>query len=91
MSPPLSILWRMESFNDLGLHWVENTPDELEAATKEMLERTAVGKNSNYTEDDLQIKFKAIAEACGKNYGKWHGKAFATLSRDFLERHADLL
>ena len=91
MSPPLSIIWRMENFNDLGLHWVENTPDELEAATKEMLERTGVSKNVEYSEDSLQIKFKAVADSCGKNYGNRHARALVTLPRDFLEKHVDLL
>ena len=90
MSPPASMFWSMKSFRDGGLHWVENTPEELEAATKEMLDRTDVGSSSRI-DDDLQQRFKAMAEACGLKYGGRPVKAFAPISRDFLDRHADLL
>jgi len=91
MSPQVSMYWSMKSFRDGGLHWVQNTPEELEAATKEMLERTDGGPSSTIPDDDLQQRFKVTAEACGLKYGGRPGKAFAPISRDFLERHADLL
>jgi len=91
MSPQVSMYWSMKSFRDGGLHWVQNTPEELEAATKEMLERTDGGPSSTIPDDDLQQRFKVTAEACGLKYGGRPGKAFAPISRDFLARHADLL
>jgi len=91
MSPPVSMIWSMKSFRDAGLHWVENTPEELEAATKEMLERTDAGLPSPIPDDELQQRFKSLAETCGLKYGGRPVKAFAPISRNFLEKHADLL
>ncbi len=82
----------MENFRDAGLHWIENTQEELEAVTKEMLERTTdVGLLSKIPDHNLQRRFKALAETCGPKYGGRPVKAFAPISRDFLERHANLL
>ena len=36
-------------------------------------------------------KFKTLAENCGFKYGDNSVKAFASISKDFLDRHADLL
>ena len=76
---------------DAGLHWVDNTLEELEAASKEMLERTNGALSSTIPDDDLQRRFKAMAETCGLKHGGRPVKAFASISRDFLARHADLL
>ena len=77
----------MRHFRDAGLHWVENTPEELEAATKEMLERTGDGLYSTLPDDDPQQHFKDLAEDCGKKYHGRPVKAFASISRDFLTRN----
>ena len=89
--PPVSMFWSMKSFRDAGLHWLENTPEELEAATKEMLERTVDGSTSKMPNDALQRRFKTLAETCSLKCGGRVMKAFATISRDFLNQHADLL
>ena len=91
MLPPTSTLWTMRGFRDAGLDWVENTPEELEAAVIEMLERTDGGLPSTTPDDDLQQRFKALAETCSFKYGGQAMKAFASISRDFLESHAGLL
>jgi putative glycosyltransferase (TIGR04372 family) len=91
MLPPISNFWSMQHFLDAGLHWIENTPDELEDVTKEMLERIEDDLPSTIDDDDLQRRFKAMAETCGLKYGGRPVKAFAPISRDFLERHAYLL
>ena len=91
MSPPTSMFYSLERYSKAGLQWVENTPEELEGATQEMLERTANGTSSQYPDDDLQRRFKAIAEECGLKHGGRPVKAFAPISQDFLMRHADLL
>ncbi len=92
MSPPESMLSSMNSFRDAGLHWVENTPEELEVVTKEMLKSIAgSGQSSTITDNDLQRHFKTLTETCGEKYGKHLVKAFAPISQEFLERHADLL
>ena len=91
ISPPIGNFWSLKHFRDAGLHWVENTPEELEAATKEMLERTGDGLYSTLLDDDLQQRFKDLAEDCGKKYHGRPVKAFAPISQDFLERHADLI
>jgi len=91
MSPPTSMLWRMKSFKDKGLYWLENTPEELEAVTQEMLERTIGATPLDIPEDDLQRRFKDAAAACGLKHGGHPVKAFAPISRDFLSRNLDLL
>jgi len=92
MSPPVSRCWQMKGLLDAELQWIENTPEELEAATKEMLERTKSGPASTIPpDDDLQKRYKAMAENSSLNYGGRLSKPLASISRDFLERHADLL
>ena len=91
MSPPTSMFWTENRIRNAGLYWVENTPEELEAVTKEMLERTK-SPSSKMADDELQRRFKALAKACGKKHdGGRPVKAFAHISRDFLQHHADLL
>jgi hypothetical protein len=41
--------------------------------------------------DDLQKRFKILAEKCGQKYGGHSVKAFAPVSREFLHKHVDLL
>ena len=90
MSPPTSMFCSQKSFRDAGLDWVINTPEELEAVTKEMLERTNCDLPS-IIDDDLQSRFKKLAENCGQKYGGRTVKAFAPISQNFLERYAYLL
>ena len=91
MSPPAGTFYIDEHYIKAGLHWVENTPEELESATREMLERTTESTSFHKSDDDLQRSFKTLAEACGFKYHSMPVKAFTPISGDFLERHADLL
>ena len=92
MSPTTSMFGATKSFRDVGLHWVESTPEELKAVTEEMLERTTdIGLLSTIPDNNLQRRLKALAETCGLKYGGRRVKAFASISRDFLEMHANLL
>ena len=91
MSPPAGNYNSIKHFHNAGLTWIENTPEELVVATEEMLERTDDGFSSTIQDTDLQSCFKILAETSGLKYGVPAVKAFAPISRDFLERHADLL
>ncbi len=91
MSPPTSMLWTMKSFRDAGLEWVENTSEELEATTKEMLDQTSIRQSLKTRDDDLQSQFKVLADKCGQKYGSHQVKSFTRISQNFLEKHADLL
>ena len=91
MTPPVGTFFQDWNFKEAGLHWVENTPEELESATREMLERTTDSTSLHKSDDDLQRSFKTLVEACGFKYNGMPVKAFTPISRDFLERHADLL
>jgi putative glycosyltransferase (TIGR04372 family) len=91
LSPPTSMYSSSEHFARAGLQWVENTPVEIEAATAEMLERTANGGSGLDAGDDLQCRFKRIAEECGLKHGGRPVRAFAPVAREFLGRHAELL
>ena len=90
MSPPTSMINNSKIFLNDDLEWIENTSKELEAATIEMLEKTE-GNNSIGSDDDLQQRFKIVAEKCGQKYGGHSVKAFAPMSHDFLHKHANLL
>ena len=91
MSPAYSMLRTPKSFANAKIKWVENTPEILELATKEMLERIFGSSSSIIPDDDLQHRFKVLAETCGVEYCSSPVKAFAPISRDFLEMHVDLL
>ena len=91
MSPSASMLMNDKQFSDAGLYWVENTPEELEYATREMLQRTSDSTSSPQSDDDLQRRFKTIAEKCGLKYGGLPVRALASVSQDFLAQHVDLL
>mgnify|MGYP001290085987 CR=1 FL=1 len=80
-----------KSYNDAGLQWIDNTPEELEAATIEMLELNDGGPTRRIPDDNLQSRFKNLAETCGIKHGGRAVKAFAPISRYFLEKNADLL
>ena len=91
MSPSASMLMNDKQFSDTGLRWVENTPEELEYAIREMLQRTSDSSSSPQSNDDLQRRFKTIAEKCGLKYGGQQVRALASVSQDFLAQHAELL
>jgi putative glycosyltransferase (TIGR04372 family) len=91
LSPPTSTYWLTEQYARAGLQWVENSPDDLTAATAEMLERTTNSGSKTSRDDNLQRRFKKIAEECGIKYDGRPVKAFMPISRDFLNRHANLL
>jgi putative glycosyltransferase (TIGR04372 family) len=89
MSPPLSML--TQHFIEVeGLYWVENTSEEIEAAAIEMLTKTNEN-NISKSDDDLQIRFKSLAEKCGFKYGGHKVTAFASISHQFIHKHSDLL
>ena len=90
MSPPVSMFSSDGKLLNEGLEFIPNTSEELEAATIEMLQR-ADGKNSLKPDDDLQKRFKSLAENCGFKYGGNSVKAFAQMSHEFIHKHADLL
>ena len=90
MSPPVSIFVTDKQIFKEGLQWVENSPKELEEVTIQMLERT----NNNVplkSDDDLQQRFKAIAEKCGQKYGGHSIKGLAPVCHEFLHKHVNLL
>tara|TARA_B110000008_G_scaffold272542_1_gene305449 strand:- start:4212 stop:5666 length:1455 start_codon:yes stop_codon:yes gene_type:complete len=90
MSPPLSMIGTYDRFNKEGLVWVENTPEEIKDATLEMLKKTSK-QNIAKSDDDLQRRFKLIAEKCGRKYGGHSVKAFASISQEFIHKHSGLL
>ena len=91
MSPPVANFSSEQNFIDANLQWIENTPEELEAVTKEMLLRTDKNISPKIYEDKLQLRFKDLAEACGHKYGYKKLKAFASISQDFINKYSDLI
>tara|TARA_B110000008_G_scaffold264705_1_gene289220 strand:- start:2599 stop:4083 length:1485 start_codon:yes stop_codon:yes gene_type:complete len=90
MSPPISTFMNDKQIFEEGLQWVENTPKELEEVTIQMLERTNNHVPSK-SDDNLQQRFKALAEKCGQKYGGHSIKGLSPVSREFLHKHEDLL
>ena len=91
MSPPTSMFWSLKDFRYAGLVWVENTPEELAEVTKEMLKRNSGSYSSKLNNDELQRKFKTLAETSGLKYSGGPVKAFAPISHNFLEKNHNLL
>jgi putative glycosyltransferase (TIGR04372 family) len=89
MSPPLG-MFEFKKLLEEELECLENTPNELEEATIEMLERTGEGSTLE-SNQNLQKSFKLLAEKCGQKYGGHEVKAFAPISREFLKKYSDLL
>jgi len=89
MSPPTTMFGADRLLKE-GLKSLENTPEELEAVTIEMLKRTE-GSDSLNLDDDLQLRFKVLAERCGQKHGGHLVKAFAPISQEFIHKHANLL
>ena len=77
------------NFENADLQSVKNTSSEIEAATKEMIMQTRFNNPPEF--DDLQEKFKIIAEMCGQKYGNNSVEAFSPIGKDFLHKHSNLL
>ena len=84
------IIWGGADQNLSKFQSIKNTPEELEQATREMISRTK-GNYLQEPDDDLQIRFKSLAEECGSQYGDYSAKAFAPISREFIHKNFDLL
>ena len=91
MTPSIGMRLGHKHYSNAEVPWVENTPEELEYATREMLERTVDRTSPKIPDDDLQRRLKAIIDVCGLKYDGRPVKAFAPISRNFLARHAHLL
>ena len=85
-SPSYSMFSSDKFLQDAGLEHVENTPEELEAVTQEMLDKTNKIENNN-----LQKRFKVIGESSALKHGGLSLKAFTPISQNFLAQHTNLL
>jgi len=89
LTPPISMFSSARNFENADLQSVKNTSSEIEAATKEMIMQTRFNNPPEF--DDLQEKFKIIAEMCGQKYGNNSVEAFSPIGKDFLHKHSNLL
>jgi putative glycosyltransferase (TIGR04372 family) len=90
MSPPIATFIFPQSFVDADLYWDENTSDELKAATFEMLEK--INKLPlKIMDSNLQRNFKEVAKTSGQKFDGYPVKAFASISKNFIEKHVALL
>ena len=90
ITPPLSMCSYPELYYQKNnISWVENETDEITLATEEMLKRTVTDLNSLENRD--QIKFKSIAENIFRSKTKQPLKSFASVSKNFIERHSELI
>ena len=88
MSTPISLYQYKHQFNNAGLYWVENSPEEIDFAVEEMLERIKVNPQ-NCDLSEKQIKFKQIVEENSDNYGK-SLEAFAPCNQHLLNNNINL-
>jgi hypothetical protein len=80
----------MDQFKQTELQWIENTPEELEAVTIEMLERTGSSGLVRMSKSERQKQFRVEAKESGQKYGIHAAEAFGEISDSFLERHPKL-
>ena len=89
VSPPVGIA--VNSYEDLGIEVLDNTPEEIKGAVNEMLAR--FDGTLQYTQEDeyLQNEFKSVVKNCAELYGDKEIELYARMGRDFLRKHASLL
>lgn len=89
--PPIGTFVSQFHYKEFGLEVRENTPEEIRDVVQEMLSR--FNATLKYTEEDenLQERFKALAEPCGELYGDKGVAINARIGRDFIRKHASLL
>ena len=88
---PISSLWNDKQYEKENLTWVENTPDEIKYATKEMLNSL---KNKKFTSSNLQDKIFRILKKTASNYlfkDQNELVCHANISEYFLKRNKSLL
>lgn len=84
MSVPVSGLYHIEKLNRLGIHALDNTPDEIRQVVLEILQRC--DGELTYSEEDelLQEQFRRVSRN-STSYGN------SRIGRDFLQKYAYLL
>jgi len=90
-SPPFSMSLTQRNYDRKGLTVIENTPEEIRGAVEEMLERFNGTLQYNEEDSELQERFRAMTETCGKLYRDHNVVVHARIGRDFLRKHASLL
>ena len=80
----------LQNHNKNNLQVVENTAEDLQGATSEMIERI-VNNNRNFKSEDIQHKFKQTIENVLFTQTKRKITAFADLSLNFLKKNIQLL
>jgi len=83
MRPPFLGAWNPTVYADHGIRIVDNTADEIAAATEEMLDRLDGGRRQATIADPLGAAFARNADP----FGLGHPVPIAT---DFLHRHPEL-
>ena len=88
MSFPSILYQGEEAFKEKGLSFIENSSDEIDLSVKEMMEINSSPNKNNLTNE--QVNFKNIVEI---NINKHNNsvEAFARCSKNFLEKHSNLL
>ena len=84
LSPPLLQCESGQLFADMGIEFIDNSPEELWQITEEMVER--IEGTVIYTDDDrhLQQRFRELTAATG-------GLSIIGVGRDFLRKYRNLL
>jgi putative glycosyltransferase (TIGR04372 family) len=88
MSFPSILYQGEEAFKEQGLSFIENSSEEIDLSVKEMMEVNFSSNKINLTNE--QVNFKNIVEI---NINKHNNsvEAFARCSKNFLEKHPNLL
>ncbi len=88
---PVSTANIQNLYDRLGLEIIENTPEEIQDAVTEMLERANGAFQYSEEDEHLQSRFRSLTEHCGKQYGDHGIKVNARIARKFLRQYAHLL
>lgn len=83
LSPPFAFTEDLGVFDQEGIVFVKNSPDEILEATREMLEQSQGTLRYSKEDEELQQRFRTV----GPNM---FGMKLARISRYFLQKHVNL-
>jgi putative glycosyltransferase (TIGR04372 family) len=88
-TPPVSTYFRSKAYEANGIEWIENTPEELAMATKEMLARFTRSEVEGM--DELHSRCQKLCAEAALTHGGVPTPINPRMASDFLRRHASLL
>jgi len=89
LSPEIGLLWHDDQYNSKNLITISNTSEEIEAATKEIIDQ--INHNYKQIKNEQQKKFDYLANIKGGQYNNTKVKNLSTISKFFINKYAKYL